>query len=347
MWEARARNARRDITALARAGLDVADLHTAASELVGRVVGWDLTCWAAIDPETLVFSSMVGQSAIPAQYEHILAETEYSGTAAHSFAELARRPTAVARLSDLPHRDYVRHRRLNEVWRPLGAEHELRMACLVDGSCWAAAGLIRGGSDFTDREVEFMRAISPAIAAATRATVRHEARGDAGTADDGQPAIIVASEDGQLQSMTPAARQWQGRLDQIAPGRFHVLLRAVIAGTSASHSGTFQARIRTAQGGMVLLSGSRLIGDATNQLVVSIEPAAGPHLMRLLLAAYGLTPRERDIVREVMAGHPTTAIAAKLFISPHTVQDHLKSIFAKVGVRSRGELIAHLYPGNQ
>jgi len=63
-----------------------------------------------------------------------------------------------------------------------------------------------------------------------------------------------------------------------------------------------------------------------------------------MLAAYGLSPRERDICGQVIAGYSTAEIAAHLFISAHTVQDHLKSIFAKAGVRSRGELAARLRP---
>ncbi|WP_418607787.1 helix-turn-helix domain-containing protein [Georgenia sp. SUBG003] len=73
----------------------------------------------------------------------------------------------------------------------------------------------------------------------------------------------------------------------------------------------------------------------------------GETLIGLLLVAYGLTERERDICREVMAGYSTADIAARLFISALTVQDHLKSVFAKVGVRSRGELVAHLRPVGQ
>jgi DNA-binding CsgD family transcriptional regulator len=64
----------------------------------------------------------------------------------------------------------------------------------------------------------------------------------------------------------------------------------------------------------------------------------------LLLAAYGLTARERDLCREVINGGSPSEIAGRLFISSNTVQDHLKSIFAKVGVRSRGELVARLRP---
>jgi DNA-binding CsgD family transcriptional regulator len=44
-----------------------------------------------------------------------------------------------------------------------------------------------------------------------------------------------------------------------------------------------------------------------------------------------------------MLGRTTPHIGAALFISPHTVQDHLKAIFEKVGVHSRKELVGHVF----
>ena len=70
MWEERAYRARRDITALAAEGLGVSDLHAAAIRLIEAKVGTDLTCWATIDPENLVISTMTsGDSRIPWEYE--------------------------------------------------------------------------------------------------------------------------------------------------------------------------------------------------------------------------------------------------------------------------------------
>ncbi|MFG1819747.1 helix-turn-helix transcriptional regulator [Kribbella sp. NPDC049174] len=343
MWEGRARAARRDIAALATSGLGVADLHAAAIEVLEQVIGDDLTCWAAMDPGTLVVSSMTsGRVRIAPEYEPRLAETEYSANNPNSFASLARRQYPVARLSDLPYREVVGCRRLNEVWRPLGIEHELRAAFTVDGDCWGAAGFIRGGTDFTDREVEFLWSVAPAIGAATRVAVRTDAHGYRGGVG---PSIVVTGPGGEPRAITPAARDWQDALNEIAPGRFNVLLRAVVTGTQAAANGTFQARIQTATGGWVVLQGSRLISDDDqSEVVVTIEPASGHHLVGMLLAAYGLTTREREICLEVISGHTTAEIADRLSISPHTIQDHLKAAFAKVGVRSRGELVATLRP---
>ncbi|MFE9645836.1 helix-turn-helix transcriptional regulator [Streptomyces sp. NPDC006365] len=340
MWEGRAHSARRDIAALATAGLGITELHTAAIELMGRVVAAELSCWASLDPDTTVISSMTsGAGRIPQQYEPLLATYEYNGTEPHSFAELGQRPVPVARSSDLPHRDIVRSGRVNEVWRPLGLAHELRAVFRVDGACWGAAGMVRSGA-FSDREVEFVAAVAPALATATRVAAR-----SGGRRGPGEPGIVVVGQDGKPRAATAAAHSWRGELEEITPGRFTVMLRAVVVGARTAASGTFRARVRDAAGGWILLEASRLIsGEGDDETVVTFKRASGTELLGLLFAAYALTTRERDVCREVIAGRSTADIATGLGISAHTVQDHLKSIFGKVDARSRGELVARLQP---
>ncbi|MGF0175748.1 helix-turn-helix domain-containing protein [Streptomyces sp. Marseille-Q5077] len=92
------------------------------------------------------------------------------------------------------------------------------------------------------------------------------------------------------------------------------------------------------------MHGSRVDGALTPDkgTAVVIEAAPASDIAEVLMLAHALTRRERQVLQRVIAGTTSSAIAAQLHISVNTVQDHLKSIFSKVGVRSRGQLVARL-----
>ncbi|MEK0157458.1 helix-turn-helix transcriptional regulator [Arthrobacter oryzae] len=343
MWADRAERARREISAMAATGMGVADLHAAALAVVHQTVPFQQACWAGVDPDSLIMTSITNWPPWPApdEYAARFAETEYAGTEPNPFAELTRRPLPAARLSDAPHRDVIRSVRLNDLLRPQGLEHELRAVFRSDDACWAVGGLFREpGPDFTDREMEFLTSIAASLAAATRVAVRlerHAMRGPDG------PVIVLVGPRGELRAATEAAASWLAELDDQAPGRFSITLYAVVAAAKAAASGTARMRMRDAGDNWVVLQASRLItGDDPGQMVVTVEPATTHEMAGLLLAAYGATARERDVCLQVVSGSTTAEIADRLFISPHTVHDHLKSLFDKVGVGSRGELVARL-----
>jgi len=60
-------------------------------------------------------------------------------------------------------------------------------------------------------------------------------------------------------------------------------------------------------------------------------------------AAHRLSPREQEVLGLIARGLDTAEIATTLWLSPHTVRDHVKAVFDKVGVNSRGELVARLF----
>jgi DNA-binding CsgD family transcriptional regulator len=118
--------------------------------------------------------------------------------------------------------------------------------------------------------------------------------------------------------------------------------RAVAAGPAADGR-IARARVRAASGRWLVVRASVLGDEPDAQVAVMIEPARPHELAPLVADAYGLTEREREVTQLVARGLPTDAIAARLHLSPWTVQDHLKAIFEKVGVTTRGELVARVF----
>ncbi len=63
-------------------------------------------------------------------------------------------------------------------------------------------------------------------------------------------------------------------------------------------------------------------------------------------SADGLTAREAEVCGLVARGATNAEVAARLFVSPRTVEHHLRQVYRKLGVRSRSELAARLSSGN-
>ena len=77
-------------------------------------------------------------------------------------------------------------------------------------------------------------------------------------------------------------------------------------------------------------------------VAITLAPAGAAARSSLLLAARGLTPAQRRVAALVLQGLSTREIVDDLSIREHTVQDHLKAVFDKIGVGSRRELVAAL-----
>jgi DNA-binding CsgD family transcriptional regulator len=344
MWsELRADAGRRQLAAIARSGLDAADVQAAAIEVVGRVVPFDATCWGTVDPDTMLLNGSVTVAFDPGPaLEALFVEIESAGGDLNPFHDLAARPVGVARLSDAGGQALANSRRVHEIWQPLGVAHEVRVAFTAAERCWGVAGLLRGGDspDFSDTELAFLSSVSPTIALALRASLIRPAP-STGNLPLG-PGVVVLSPDGEVQSATAAARELLG-------DRAHTVLAGIavrsLVGAVKTGADSARARLQAPDGTWLLLQASLLTGSSpAGQVVVTVAPASARDLTALLLDAHGLSRREQDVCLAVLAGESTAAIAASLYISPNTVQDHLKSIFDKVGVRSRRALTAHLRP---
>jgi DNA-binding CsgD family transcriptional regulator len=116
--------------------------------------------------------------------------------------------------------------------------------------------------------------------------------------------------------------------------------------TSQSHDDPGEvalARVLSRSGTWMVLHGTSLVASGSRRAAVIVEPAHPARITPLLVSAYGLTEREQDVTRLVLRGDSTAQIAERLVVSPHTVQQHLKHIFEKTGVRSRRELVGKVF----
>jgi DNA-binding CsgD family transcriptional regulator len=166
--------------------------------------------------------------------------------------------------------------------------------------------------------------------------------------------MMIFDPDGELISVNDEATAWLVELptDQRLPTdlRIDIPLWLVVMVFKAaavrygSGDGTARARVRSRRGPWLVCHASCLRqADGFGNTVVVIEPATPAEIAPIIIDAYDLSDREQQITRAIARGAATADIAEELYLSPHTVRDHIKEIFHKVRVSSRGELVAKLY----
>jgi len=93
------------------------------------------------------------------------------------------------------------------------------------------------------------------------------------------------------------------------------------------------ASIRAVFGGESVLSPA--VTGAVMSMVRGAEATTAP-----TEAAFGLTPRETQLIELIAAGLPNGAIADKLYVSTKTVKNHINRIYAKLDASNRAEAVA-------
>lgn len=204
-----------------------------------------------------------------------------------------------------------------------------------------------GRRNFGAREVELVSSLSGEFAEAfQRASLERTLPSKDVEHRDGEPALLLLDEEGRTVMSNTAAPGWleelggdQAQLPLVVCAVAH-RARAIASGDGGAAA---TARVRAASGRWALVRGSALTNGPDPRTAVTVEPARTAELARLIVDLYGLTERERLVTELVAQGLSTAAIAGRLRLSPFTVQDHLKAIFEKLGVSSRGELVARLF----
>lgn len=89
----------------------------------------------------------------------------------------------------------------------------------------------------------------------------------------------------------------------------------------------------------VVLDGGAPISPAVASHILARLRVEPPRRAKPASRDGGLTAKETDVLEALAAGLSHKEVAAQLGISPHTVSDHVKSIYRKLSVNSRGEAV--------
>ena len=335
------------IVRLAHTGPGLQEFAPRAARVLQRAVPFDGVAIVATDPATAIPTGKWVENSITGDEGVRLMEIELYEPDVNKMSELAGSGRLAAGLSEATGRDLERSRRYRELLRPRGFGDELRVVCAHDSHVWGVIVLHRerGRPDFGAREVDRLASLSGTLAEAfQRVSVQPSVRGaSTGPSESG---LLLLDDDDHIELANAAAAEWLDELHE--DGReLPLVVAAVAEGARAVALGKSDvmatARVRAASGRWAYVRGSVLSGEAGARTAVTLESASVPELAPLIVRAYGMTERERLVTEHVAQGLSTAAIAERLHLSPFTVQDHLKAIFDKLGVSSRGELVAALF----
>jgi DNA-binding CsgD family transcriptional regulator len=346
---------RQEIIRLCHAGLDSKTFRVEAVKCLRKAIPVDASFFATADPATLLFTSAVVDDVLASATAQFL-ENEFMREDAVKFARLARgRSPVVDSLGAATRGELVLSPRYQEILAPMDLGDELRAALVVGSKCWGFMCLHRERSspNFTPAEATFLAKLAPHLAEGLRTALLI---GDAQATrlQPEGPGLVLLADDLSLVATTPAAGGWLAEVQESdwpssseLPGAIYTVASRLLA---IEHGGYMppdlmpRIRLRTASGRWLVLHASRLRAAGTEgRIAVIFEEARPSEIAPLMVDAYGLTKREGEITKLVLRGLSTAEVSEELHITPNTVRDHFKSIFDKVGVRSRRELVAGIF----
>lgn len=338
---------RERVAMLADAQLDVEEARREAIAALARAVSFERWCWPLSDPASALSTSGIGEVDFWPSLPQLVA-LEHGGDLTSKPSLIAGGPASVA-LSAATQGDLARSRRWRECLDPYGIGDELMTVCHDRQGCWGSVELMRERSDapFDEHDQRLLDGLAPALGTLLRRSQ-----------PPSWPAASVAGEtqasgtmllDCELRpvSWTSSFASWLGQLPtpgpnvaMLPPAVYEIGARA-LAPPAAPPGIPNRVRIRTPLGRWLAIEGA-LLGGSGAAVAVTVRAASPGEVFDVLCRIYDLTRRERQLAELMLAGLATRQLAETLCISPHTVQDHLKAIFAKTGLHSRRELVSRL-----
>jgi DNA-binding CsgD family transcriptional regulator len=345
------------IERLADSGLPAQELIEEVGPRIDRVVPSDGYFIAATDPHTTLCLGAGVAHELPEEGCQPTWDYEFQVPDYAKWTDMVRDGRAVVDLHEETGGRPERSPRFREFSALTGLRAELRAAFAAGGAAFGIAQLNRSGDAprYSDDERAWLERVAPVVARGLRRALLLQPsesprfRG---------PGIVVLDGVGHVVSATREAEAWFDDVDSAVPpvsrrreSDFPLPFEAQVYASRVRAAAEIDAappcalprtRLRTRSGVWLLLHASPLIGEG-DHLAIVVEPAKASDVAPLIVEAYGLTQRELEVTRAISRGLGTAEIAAELFLSPHTVRDHVKSVFEKVGVSSRAELVAKVF----
>ena len=346
MAASRSASVRARIERICAADEDARTLRLRLLEELARTVPFDAYAWVLTDPETTVGSAPLADVPALAELPELV-RLRYC-TALNRWTTLVDSP--VAFLAEVTGGRLER----SLLWRDLLCRYGVADVASVvfrdRFGCWAFLELWRTGGAFGSDDAALLRDVVVPITAGLRRSHARTFTAPPAASVPG-PLVLLLTPRLAVVRQTPATADPLRILvprDDAGPtvpaGAYNVAaqLLAVEAGVDAHEP---RARVHLADGTWLTLRAARLDGGGGDDIAVTIEQCAAPDRLALFGRCSGLTGREQELLGHLAAGDDTREVAARMHLSAHTVQDHLKSVFDKTGTRSRRALLARALGG--
>jgi DNA-binding NarL/FixJ family response regulator len=328
----------------------VGDAMTLRLELLAeirRVVGFDAHAFLLTDPETAVGSAPLADVPDLPQLPRLI-RLKYL-TTVNRWTTLHDPPVALLQgaTAGEPSRSLL--------WRELLSTYgigDVASAVFTDRfGCWGFLDLWRTGvtARFDRTEAAYLAAIAGTVTTALRRSQANTFVVRPSHPPRLGPVVLLLSPDLEVLGQTSETQQYLRVLipstqngPPIPASAYNVgaQLLAVEAGVDGNQP---SARVHLSDGLWLTLRAARL-GDsaspAQQRIAVTIEESSPQERVGVFARAFALSPREGELLGHLVTGCDTREVARRMFLSDHTVQDHLKSIFAKTSAHTRRTLLS-------
>jgi len=236
------------------------------------------------------------------------------------------------------------------VWRDLQRDYavvDVASTVFTDRfGCWGFLDLWRLDPTpaFDEDDATFLSSVAAPITTALRTTQSSTFAASPPSARAGLgPMVLLLDDELQVQSQTEATAEWLSVLLPAAegvqpiPAAAYNVAAQLLAVEQEIDGHEPSARVHLAEGLWVTLRAARL---GTGSIAVTIEETTAADRVELFCRCFGLSTREAELLGHLATGGDTRELADRMFVSEHTVQDHLKAIFAKTSARNRRGLLS-------